>query len=255
LKASHLVVFAPDLHFPLVDWPTWKALLDFIGRNKVNGFIFGGDQFDNAEISHHNHGKHLFKPTGAFKRNEQRFEAEILTPLEKHLKRADKHWIVGNHDRWELDLDETQPELQGCFDRTQNLKLKSRGWKIVPNCKSMSVGKLIVCHGDSLSSGFGAGTFPTRKAIDVYMKSVLFGHVHYAQSFSKVSPVEHSQKYMAWSSPALCKTNPAYMKNRPSSWVNGFTAIELLQGGNFNCYPIVVTKGRFSFGGRVYGSK
>jgi hypothetical protein len=81
------------------------------------------------------------------------------------------------------------------------------------------------------------------------------GHYHFAQSFSKVCPVEQSQKYMSWSSPVLCRLNPAYMKNRPSAWINGFSIVELITDGTFNVYPIVVSRGHFSFGGKVYGER
>jgi calcineurin-like phosphoesterase family protein len=254
MKDSQLFVFAPDLHFPEHDRPTVNALLDFLGRNKVSGFILGGDQFHNEEISHHNRGKNIYKPTGSFKRNEQRFEKEFLTPLERALPHdCKKSWIVGNHDRWESDLDEAQPELQGCFNRVENLRLGDRGWQVIENGKSMQVGKLAVIHGDQLTTGFGAGMYPSRRAVEVYMGSVLCGHFHYLQAFSKVSPVEHSQKYVAWISPAMCRVNPAYMKNKPSSWVNGFTLIELMPNRNFCVYPVVVSGGQFSYGGKIYG--
>jgi hypothetical protein len=252
MTRSKVIVFAPDLHYPKHDVATWKALLDFIGRNKVDGFIFGGDQMDNEEISRFTIGKGLYKPTGSFKRNEEQFDVHILTPLEKLLKGAKKYWIVGNHDLREASLNESQPELKGCFDRTVNLRLKQRGWKIIENGKCLRVGKLAVIHGDQLTS---AGGFPARRALDTYMRSVLCGHFHYAQSFSKVCPVEQSQKYMGWASPCLCRTNPEYMKNRPSNWVNGFTVIEVQPGGNFNLYPVIVSNGKFSFGGKVYGNK
>jgi hypothetical protein len=195
-----------------------------------------------------------FRPKGSFKSNEKYFDADILKPLEQCLPKAcEKVWIVGNHDRWETDMDDENPELEGCFDRVVNLKLEDRGWKVVRDGLAYKLGKLTVIHGDQLATGFGLGLYPTRRALDIYMKSVLFGHVHYAQSNSKVSPVEHTQKYMAWSSPCLCNINPEYMKNKPSAWLNGFTIVEVLPNGDFNVYPIVVVGGRFSYGGKVYG--
>jgi predicted phosphodiesterase len=255
MTRSKVIVFAPDLHFPKHDVPTVRAMMDFICRNKIHAIVLGGDQLDNEEISRHNIGKNLYKPTGSFKRNEENFDKHFLTPLEKLVKGADKHWIIGNHCDWERQLAETQPELDGCFDRTINLRLKKRGWNIIENGKCLKVGKLAVIHGDQLSTGFGAGTYPTKRALEIYMKSVLFGHTHQAQSFAKVCPVENTQRYMAWSSPVLCKLNPTYMKNKPCAWINGFSIIEVVPSGDFNVFPIVVTKGRFSFGGKVYGNK
>lgn len=48
--------------------------------------------------------------------------------------------------------------------------------------------------------------------------------------------------------PAACDLNPGYLRNRPSAWVNGFCVIELLDTGNFNLYPIVVSGGQCSLG-------
>lgn len=224
--------------------------MSFVSKNRVDGFVFGGDQMNNSEISHHTAGKSLFRPKGAFVRNEKNFDSQILRPLEAKLKDADRIWLQGNHDRWELDVAESQPELQGCFDRIVNLRLKERGWKIVENGKSTQLGKLTVCHGDTITGG---SNLAARKAIEVYFKSVLFGHFHNASSFSKVSPVDSSLKYMAWSSPVLCKLNPAYLRNKPNSWVNGFTVVYVMPNGNFNVYPVIVAGGKFAFEGRVYG--
>jgi predicted phosphodiesterase len=247
-------VFAPDLHYPQYDRPTWLAMLDFIKKNKIAGIILGGDQFHNDEISHHNAGKPLFKPAGSYKRNEENFKREILLPLERAASRsAIKIWFVGNHDRWETDLSEANPELDGCFDRTKNIDEVRRHWKVIENGKAYKLGKLCIIHGDSLANGFNISKFPTERAVLVYGQSVLFGHTHQAQSFSKVSPVEASQKYMAWSSPALCKVNPTYMKNKPCAWVNGFTIVEVFDNGDFCVYPVVVTRGRFSYGCKKYG--
>jgi hypothetical protein len=250
-RKSELHIFAPDLHFPSHDKATWRALMNFIGRNKISTFIFGGDQFDNAEISGHNIGKSIYKPEGAFKKNEIAFDKQILRPLERELRGAAKGWLVGNHDEWESEASEVQPELKGCLNRITNLRLRERGWKIISNGKSTQIGKLVVCHGNTISGG---SNLATRKAIEIYFKSTLFGHFHSASSSSKVSPVDSSQKYMAWSSPALCNLNPAYMRDKPNAWIHGFTIIETLPNGNFNVYPIVVTRGRFAFGGVIYAA-
>jgi hypothetical protein len=136
------------------------------------------------------------------------------------------------------------------------MALEAHGWEVIPNGKAKRLGKLAVIHGDQLT-GLGCYTsiYPSKKAVQVYGCSVLAGHTHSPQSFAKVSPIEVDQKHTAWMSPAACDLNPGYLRNRPSAWVNGFVAIECLDGGNFNVYPIVVSGGRCSFGGRVYGHK
>jgi hypothetical protein len=59
---------------------------------------------------------------------------------------------------------------------------------------------------------------------------------------------------MGWISPILGTLNPAYIRNRPTGWANGTTLVEFHPNGCFNCYPIVVSKGNFGWGGKMYGN-
>jgi len=249
-------VAAFDLHYPLHDKPTLGALYDYLQFNPVQGFIFGGDQLDNGCISHHSKGKPLYRAPGAYAKDERGFVRDVLEPLEKLLTTAEKVWIIGNHDHWESQLVEEQPELQGVIDRPTSLKLAERGWEVIPLGHHKKVGKLNVCHGEWLTGiGNQAGMYPARKAVETMAANVLAGHTHAPQSFTRIAPVERTQKWQGHIAPALCAVNPAYLRNRPTAWLNGFVIIEVLPGGAFNLYPIIVTRGQFSFGGKVYGRR
>ena len=249
-----IFIVAHDLHYPKTNWPTWNAMLDFAINNSVTGFIFGGDQLDNQEISHHTKGKPIFRERGSYDRNTNGFRVKILDVLDKIFEGKEKVWIIGNHDDWEAQLIEDHPEFEGTIERTKLLELEKRGWKIVPLGHAYKLGKLNVVHGEILT-GFGnqGPAYPSRKAVDMYSANVLAGHTHAPQSFTKVSPVENTQKHMGWIAPCMCDVNPDYLRNRPTAWLNGFSIVEMQPDGMFNLYPIIVTKGRFSFGGRVYG--
>lgn len=248
-------IWGHDLHFPHYSKKTWDAMLAFIKANKIAGFGFGGDQFDNEEISHHTKGKPFFRERASFKRNTDNFEQLILRPLEAALpKDAEKIWIVGNHDRFERDLIEEQPELEGIIERTDSLRLSERGWTIVPLGHSYKLGELNVIHGEILTGiGNQAGAYPAKKALEIYSSNVLAGHTHAPQSFAKISPVESRKKDMAWIAPILGATNPYYLRNRPTAWIQGFTVVELRDKGLFNLYPVTVFDGKFSYGGKEYG--
>ena len=71
-----LWVWAFDLHFPHQNKGTFNAMLDFITRNKLAGFGWGGDQFSNDEISRHTKGKHLLREPGAYQRNTRLFRLQ-----------------------------------------------------------------------------------------------------------------------------------------------------------------------------------
>lgn len=252
-----------DIHYPKIHKPTWDAILDFVGRNsgKIAGFLFGGDQLDNEEIGHWSAGKPLFRPTGSYKANTLGFDANVLSPIEALLPdAAERVWITGNHDAWETQLIEKQPELQGTIERPLLLGLENRGWEVLKLGEVKQLGKLIAVHGEGLTGiGNQASVYHSKRAVESFCTSVLYGHLHTAQSYTKVLPHSARDKWIAWSSPAACSTNPSYLQNRPTAWVNGFTIVELQEpekkNSNFNVYPVIVSAGQFAFGGTVYGSK
>lgn len=256
---SSLYVVAHDVHYPKWHKPTFLAMLDFIKKNrqKIDGFVFAGDAFDNEVISHHTKGKPLYRVRGGYAKDRAGFEKDVLTPVEKELKpKCRKVFIKGNHERFEDDFIEEHPELEGIVSHIEGLKLAERGWEIIPLGHSIQLGKLTVIHGEVLTGiGNQAGNTPAKKALDIYGTSVLAGHTHAPQSFTKVSPVDKTGKYMAWIAPILGDVNPNYLRNRPTAWVHGFTVVEVRSGGNFNVYPIIIIGGRFSFGGEEYGEQ
>lgn len=245
-------VIAHDLHYPEYSKPTWSAMMEFIKDAKPTGFIFGGDQFNNEEISHHTKGKPFYRERASYKRNTTGFTHEILEPLERSLGKSERVWIIGNHDDWEHELIEEQPELEGIIERHE--EMARRGWKVVPLGHCFKLGELNVIHGEILTGiGNQAGAYPAKKALEIYAGNVLAGHTHAPQAFAKISPVEIKKKYMAWIAPILGATNPNYLRNRPTAWLNGFTIVELREKGLFNLYPVVVIDGVFSYGGKIYG--
>lgn len=252
-----IYVAAYDCHFPKIDKPTLAAILDFLDSNKVDGFIFGGDQLDLECISHHNKNKPLYRTRAAYKQDINGFREKVLEPVEARLKKgAEKTWIIGNHERWEHDLVETNPELEGLADHVALLDLEAKGWKIVPLGHAHSLGKLKVIHGEVLTGiGNQAGMYPSRKAVQIYAQNILAGHTHSPQTFTQISPVEMKKKWQGTIAPIVGAVNPSYLRNRPTAWLNGFCIVEVLPSNNFNLYSVIVTNGQFSYGGKIYGKK
>lgn len=257
MKRPQLYLALFDLHYPKVHRPTLNAVLAFLADNKVDGFIFGGDQLDFEEISHHTKGKPLLRPPASYAKNVSGFDREVLTPIEKHLPKDTKRvYIFGNHERFETDLIEEQPELKGLVDHAEILKLEKRGWELIPLGHCFKLGKLNIVHGEILTGiGNQAGAYPARKALELYAGNVLAGHTHAPQTFTKVSPVEASNKWQAHIAPIAGQCNPGYLRNRPTAWLNGFVIIEVHPDGEtFNLYSVIVIKGQFSYGGKLYSA-
>jgi predicted phosphodiesterase len=256
--SSSLYIFAPDIHYPLVHWPSFNALLDFLDKNDVSGFIFGGDQFDNQEVSPHTRKKPKLRfEAKTLSINAKGFDKKVLTPIEERLSETcQRIWIEGNHDDWLSQYIEEHPELEGSLERPEVLTLKERGWEIFDCGIPFRKGKVTFIHGETLTGiGNQVSGVPAKKAVEAYCGNVVFGHFHALQVFTKIMPHDQTQKWMAVCSPCLGATNPNYLRNRPTAWMNGFVIVEFHPNGTFNIFPVVITKGTFSYGGEVYGAK
>jgi len=244
-----------DMHYPKHHKPTVDCIFDYVKENPPDVFLFGGDQFHFDCISHHTKHTPIFRTRRSYINDIEGFDREILRPLEALLPRGcEKVWIIGNHEDWEQDLINEQPELEDAIGHVKLLRLVERGWTVIPLGHCYRLGKLACIHGEVLSGvGNQAGMFPSRKAVDLYGCSVLAGHTHAPQTFTKVAPVEHIQKWQGHISPIAGNVNPEYLRNRPTAWLNGFNIVEVFPDGNYNYYPVITVKGRCAYGGKVYG--
>lgn len=247
--ALHVIAF--DSHYPAYHRPSWRALLDFTAKNKVDGFTFGGDQLDLNEISHHTKGKPIHRTRGALKRNLDGFDKYILTPVEKTLKPGcEKTWITGNHERFLQDLLDEQPELEGMLDIPGYLRLAERGWKVIELGGHHKIGRLGIIHGETLKGG---AANVAKKAVEIWCSNVAFGHHHTAQSYTKAAPAHTGRKWSGTAVPCMGTTNPSYARGSANTHINGFAIAEVRPSRDFNLYTVVITDGKFSFGGNVYG--
>src|SRR5208337_885672 len=122
-KVKTYVVLA-DIHYPKVHKPTLNAVLDFLDKNKVDGLVYQGDQMDFESISHHTKGKPLYRLRNGYMNDIRGFERDVLLPVEEKLTdTCERYWLIGNHERFEQDLIEEQPELEDVLNHAQHLKL------------------------------------------------------------------------------------------------------------------------------------
>jgi hypothetical protein len=240
-----------DAHCPHVDWPTWNAILDFTGRNRVDLLLWGGDNLDCGPISRHNKNKPLHKPRGQMKRDLDTFKEKMLDPIEALLpKDAKKVWLTGNHEDWLYQMIEEQPELEGLLDFAEYLKLTERGYEVKEQGGHYKHGHLKYIHGDVLSGGQTA----PRKALDLFVESLVFGHFHAFASATKMLPQSAKYRWQSWATGCVGKLNASYLKNKPTGWMNGFNITEFYgRSGHFNHFPVTVFNGRFAYGGKLYG--
>lgn len=256
-KEIETAVAMYDLHFPQHHKPTLDAILDFLKRNPVDIFVFGGDALDMAELSHHNKHKGLYKLPGSYKRNIDSFRRDVLNQIEARLsKDCKKIWLTGNHEFWAYEMVEEHPELQGSIEPELLLGLEQRGWKVIPFGHSFKYGELTFIHGQELGGcGNQNSTMHAKKAVEVYCTNVLYGHYHAPQCFTKVLPTDQRRKWQAHCSPIAGSVNPQYLEHRPTAWLNGFSLVEFRSNGEFCLFPIICIDGVCSYGGKLYGAR
>jgi hypothetical protein len=248
-EASRLYVIGADAHLPKIHKPTRDAMLAYMSKNDIAGFIQLGDPDDNEEISHHNKGKARIEAAGKLSVNTEVCDHEFVSPVENILKKdALKVWFQGNHGAWEDQFVDLYPQLEGTIERHITMRLKQRGWRYIPCGESYKLGKVLFIHGETLKT-----QFHSKNAVDTYCTNVIYGHFHTLQSYTKVLPQAMDQRWAAWSIPALCDfSKMKYLRGNPISWVNGFGILEVFEGGLFNVTQVVVSRGRFAHGGKVY---
>ena len=251
MKTVLTAVSAFDSHYPHICRKTWGAVLDFVQRNPVGLFVFGGDNLDCGDISHHTKGKPGLRKRGGMVSDLEGFRREMLDKVEKILPaECIKVWLTGNHEDWAAQLIEEQPELEGLLDFPEYLELESRGWIVKPQGGHYKHGHLKWIHGDVLSGGANV----TRKALDLYVESVVFGHFHAFSSATKMLPKSTRYKWQAWATGCIGKVDASYLRNKPTGWLNGAAITEFYGNrGRFSHYPVTIIGGEFAYGGKHYG--
>lgn len=139
------------------------------------------------------------------------------------------YFVSGNHD-WRYDNFKDNwapPAYAHNFDLKRNLKLEERGIPFVDYNDWIDIGNLSLTHGM-----FHGGTH-LKKHYEACGNSVMYGHVHHADSKSFFF---RGVTKKAWSLPCMCDLNPCYIKNRDSNWSNGYATVGMKPNGNFNVH-------------------
>jgi hypothetical protein len=240
-------VLLPDIHYPHVDWPTWWAAMEFMEDYKPDVVIYQGDSLEMDCISTWNTKKPLLNEGKRLHKDYADFDADILSMVEMSNPNAEMVFIIGNHEQrvnWYL---QKHPELQGLIEPEICLNLEKRGYTVVPFNGVYKLGKLSIIH------GYYWNIYHAAKTVNVFERSVAYAHVHNPQSYSKLNPVDADRNHMAWAMPCMCTVKPSYQQNAPNRWVSGFGVVETLPNRYFNVYPIIVSKGKFAWNGKMYG--
>jgi predicted phosphodiesterase len=253
----YIALIFPDLHHPLYDEPSWNAIKKFIPYIKPQEEVLLGDAMDMSSIDHWKaeKGNQKFFEGKRLLKEYEGFIKEILEPLEQLAPKAKRVYMGGNHEEWAYQMIDRQPQLEGLLEPEIALKLKERGWEWIPYLiKSQGrmspgmykIGKLTLTHGQYTN------IYHSAKMTQCYDKSVVYGHTHDIQMFTKVHSEDPEDFHTAQSIGCLCNLSPTFLWGRPSKWVHAFGVLYVQPDGKYNLYVPIIIDGRFTFNGIVF---
>ena len=247
------IVLLPDIHYPNHNVEAINAVFKFIKYFKPDAVNLLGDAM---EMEFANHWKKKQGNVAYFKditvvNSYKNFDDDILTPLESILPaNCEKIYMEGNHEYWTHGITSHDTTLKGSVEPEICLNLAERGWKWIPYIKDnrrgiVKYGKLLATH------GFYTNKYHAAKTADTFSKSVVYGHKHDIQQYTKVT-VDDIGYHTATSIGCLCNRAPEFMRGNFNSWVNAFGIVLLREDGMFNLYTPVIINGTFCFDGKEF---
>ena len=148
------------------------------------------------------------------------------------------------HDQRVEKIIEKEPLFSGIIDIEKNLDLSD--YTIIPFGGVYRLGKLRVIHGKYTNDHHA------KKTVIDFEKSVVYGHLHSIQTYTKTRAETSSDFHMGRSIGCLCNVNPKYMRNKGHDWVHGFGIVYVRPNGNYDLYDIEIIKNKFVYGGKLY---
>lgn len=240
----------PDIHHPFHNRDCINAIFEWLREygKKIDYLVLLGDQMDFQPVSHWLADKKKTLEGQRMKEDYENFDKEILTPLEKAVSRGCvKVFFTGNHEDWVNYVEEKFPQLSGYVGVDENLRLRKRGWKIIPLNEVYQLGKLNLIH------GYYTNEFHAKKTVLAFCSSVAYAHTHDVQEYTQIIARNVKDVHKAHSIGCLCDKSPDYMKKRPNKWVHAFMIVDVSQNGDFTEHTINIVNGQFRWHGKLYG--
>lgn len=246
-------IILADLQFPQHNQTLLFNVMRFMREHHWDYLILLGDFLDMDAISHHAFESQNHKALEG-KRLKRDYEdaSKIIKTLSAIVGKAEKVFFMGNHEEWAAKFLETYPQLEGFLEPENNLPLSELGFEVIPPRHAKKIGKILFAHGDVSNGQMGyTSMYHAKKMVDLYNKNVVYGDKHTLQVFTKVSPFGIQDTHTAYCIPALANIAPAWAKDRPNSWINGFAYFEMSET-RFTIYPIVSVHNGFIANGKEY---
>ena len=244
-------IVTPDKHFPLHDQKAINVVCKAIEIVKPDTYIDLGDTGEWEHFSTHYWKGRSAKPMEDLipLLDKDVFDVNAgMDSIDKSLDKAKvkkRHFIQGNHEVWLDKFVVRYPYLKEYL--TENaLKLKERGYKYHPynRKKNLKIGKLNFTHGKYTTK------YHAYKHLDYYGESIMYGHTHDLQRFTKTS---NGGTISSWSLGCLkdIESDEDWLGGKLTNWNHAFAIIDWFRGGNFKIEIVEIIKGKTSLWGQL----
>tara|TARA_R110002020_G_scaffold298499_1_gene514352 strand:+ start:4474 stop:5253 length:780 start_codon:yes stop_codon:yes gene_type:complete len=245
------VIVTPDKHFPLHDQKAINVVCKAIEIVKPTAYVDLGDTGEWEHFSTHYWKGRSAKPM------------EDLIPLldkdinavnkgmdqiDKSLDKVDcneRHFVQGNHEVW-LDKFVTRYPYLDKYRTETALRLDKRGYDYHPynRKKLLKLGKLRFTHGKFTSK------YHSFKHLDVYGKSIMYGHTHDLQRHTKTY---EGGTISAWSLGCLkdIEADEDWLGGRLTNWNHAFAIVDIYSDDNFIVEIVEIINGKTSLWGNL----
>lgn len=250
----------PDLHAPNHYKPSVDACLKYLaylrGRSKPDVFISLGDWCDFNSLSRFqviNAKEQVGVKAEVDSANEMLDKVDHLLP-----KTCFKVMTLGNHDHrpelyrlnhWDAKdskmVDVSLRDGERIANAEKLYNLKKRGWKWVNPGETFELGKGIFTH------GWYCSTHHAKKTLEKWFKTVVYGHVHDWQVYSRIGKDGHPVAGICMGTLSDPK-KAAYLRGIPPNWFQMFGVFDYFKDGTFTPHLIPIIKGRFQIDNQIF---
>ena len=248
-------IVTPDKHFPIHDEKAISVVCQAIELVKPDTYIDLGDTGEWEHFSTHYWKGRSAKPMEDLIPLLDKDVADVnagMDSIDESLDKAgvkERHFIQGNHEVWLDKFVVRYPYLKE-YTTYNALKLKERGYKYHPynRKKLLKKGKLNFTHGKFVPK------YHAFKHLDVYGESIMYGHTHDLQRFTKTNA---GGTISAWSLGCLkdIENDEDWLSGRLTNWNHAFAIIDWFKGGNYKVEVVEIIKGQTSLWGKLIEGK
>lgn len=250
-KMRNLNLVLPDLHVPFHSEPLLEGVLNLVKdlEPKLDGIYFSGDFADLNSLSFHDKGRVMLE--GIDLDYEYKTCNSILDRFDKASPRTQKYYLYGNHeDRALRELQKVDGQKLGnLIHPTHALSLIERDYIVKDNWKEdyFTIGD----HLD-LMHGLFTNIHTAKKHMEVFKRSMMFGHTHRVQMHSEGRMAAYNIGHLADENTKAFGYQSRAMK---LSHLNGFAIVTVDREGFFYVQQINCFHDRFYVNGKKYGAK